>query len=182
MPPSGNPPAGSQPLLLDLDNNGLTDMVSVDDECRLQVSSMLRFGEDWQYEDGYTLTGGKGTAYRDINGDGLLDLDGPSSDFLNTGSGWERVPTTVPERLAPTGAPRSILDRAIASDAENKRYQAVRVYEMDGDWLITYGGSYSIGDPVKWTVVISNGSVVFDSLGESDSPGNDRRRAGLFVA
>jgi hypothetical protein len=173
IPPSESgrtPPAGSQPLVLDLDNNGLLDMVSVDDECSGQVSSMLHFPDGWVYEEGYTLTGGKRHLFKDLNGDGLVDLDGPGWDYINTGTGWTLKTTTIEERIAPTGAPQSVLDRALASEAENNRYQGIRVYETGGDWLITYGGSYSIGDPVKWTVVVRDGVVVFDSLGESARP------------
>lgn len=160
-------PAGSKPILLDVDGNGLLDLVNADDECS-NCTTLLNTASGWVHAPQYTLRFGSGSRVVDIDGDGRLDIDAQSRHVFNRPSGFEVVDIPLATRLAPIGN-AGVIARAEASQEAGDRFVSIRLYEAGGDFFVTYKGSYAQGVQ-QWTMIVRDGVVVEDFPGFVTEP------------
>jgi len=165
---------------IDLNGDGLTDVLYRDYTIQPAVGAYLNTGNGWQYSPEYippffisdasTQTGllkDPGVQFVDLNGDGLPDLLFSISDsryggvtngaFLNTGRGWESASDPAYE------APIILNDGSIESFRAPQRTRAI-LTDVNGDglvdivynwndngWSVAQSGAYlNTGSGWKW--------------------------------
>jgi len=164
-------PAGSQPTLMDINNDGLIDMISNDDECTRCTTILRNADGSWTYSPQYTLKVATRNEVRDIDGDGRLDIVTPTMDILNREEGFYIVSVSLADRLAPVNNTevQARAEASYASDNLGTRFFNIHVYEIGGDQIVSWKGGY--GSPgLAWTMIVRNGEIVFDEIGSPTIP------------
>lgn len=150
--PNIPPPRIMRPIIMDVDNNGLFDVIA------RNGGSILNTG-NWTLVRGFGTAGN--TIISDVNGDGYLDLKGYlrgaygeaglGYSINNAGTGFTYSTEVV---LLPQDCPQEVVDRVEAADY---RFHGIRLYEMGSFYIVTYAGGYS-GE--KFTYTISGNQVL----------------------
>lgn len=174
------------PHAVDIDNNGLIDIVTTSDEISASCTYLHR-QDGWGCSRAYSVKFGQGGFVEDIDNDGDLDVwdweEAPKNSgqagrvrvALNTGSGFSEYrqtfdftpgrtyTTTIPVPGGyPQNVPVAVIDRLKASVASGERFHQTFVYWIGQDrYILGRDGGYAGG---KYHTLVHNGVVEMAGL------------------